>query len=102
MQARKFTRYLTDTSIIFVIDNIIGEHQLFLKDASQGGICFNAHGCIQLGTHLNIKIPVSGGQQNAKGKITWCQPIDNGQCQLGMEFEKQLAISEIEKIFLRH
>ena len=102
MQARKFTRYPTDTSISFVLDNMIGEHQLYLKDASQGGLCFNARGCIQLGTHLDIKMPVSDEELNAGGKITWCHPSDNGQCQLGIEFENLIKLSAIEKIVLTH
>ncbi|MCW8932964.1 MAG: PilZ domain-containing protein [Gammaproteobacteria bacterium] len=102
MQARKFTRYPTDKSISFVIDNMLGEHQIYLKDASQGGLCFNAQGCIQLGTHLHITMPVSSEKHCTKGKVSWCHPSDNGQCQLGIEFEERLNLSTIEKIVLRH
>ena len=102
MQARKFTRYPIDTSISFAIDNMIGEHQLYLKDASRGGLCFNARGCIQLGTDLNVKMPAVDGLHETKAKITWCQPSENGQCRLGVEFEQKLALSEIEKIVLKH
>jgi hypothetical protein len=73
-----------------------------LKDASQGGLCFNAHGCIKPGTHLNIRLPVSSELLDAEGKVTWCQPLDTGQCQLGIEFTNRLALSAIEKIVLRH
>jgi hypothetical protein len=102
MYARKFTRYPTDTPVSFVIDKIIGEHQLYLKDASQGGLCFNAHGCINPGTHLNIRLPVSNKSFAADGKVTWCQPLDTGQCQLGIKFANRLTLSAIEKIVLRH
>ncbi len=102
MRARKFTRYPADTSISFVIDNIIGKHQLYLHDAGQGGLCFNARACIKPGTRLNISIPSSIKSLNTSGKITWCQPIDNGQCQLGIEFEEQVALSTIENMVLTH
>ncbi len=102
MHARKFTRYPTDTSISFVIDSIIGEHQLYLNDAGCGGLCFNAHACIKPGTQLNISIPALAQSLNTTGKITWCQPKDNRQCQLGVEFEQQLPLSVIEKIALTH
>lgn len=102
MQARKFIRYPADTSIFFEIDNIIGEHQLYLKDAGQGGLCFNARGCIRCGTRVNVKIPFSSDSDAAAGKIAWCHPLDNGQCQLGIKFEKKLALSAIEKAVLRH
>ena len=102
MKARKFTRYSGDTSVSFEIDNMIGEHQLYLKDAGQGGFCFNAPGCIKPGTHLNLKIPFSAETNQSMGKIVWCHPSDNGQCQLGVKFEKQLALSTIENVVLRH
>ena len=102
MNARKFTRYPTDTSILFVIDTMIGEHQLYLKDAGQGGLCFNAHGCIELGTHLNIKIPHNKTALKTQGKISWCQPLESGQCQLGIEFEQKLSLCDIEKVVLTH
>ncbi len=99
MNARKYTRYPVDTSVSFEIDHIIGEHQLYLQDAGQGGLCFNAHGCIRCGTHINVKIPES---ETAPGKIVWCHPVDNGQCRLGLKFENKIALSAIEKAVLRH
>ena len=102
MHARKFTRYPTDTSVTFVIDSIMGEHQLYLKDAGQGGLCFNARGCIKPGTHLDIKIPLNDKGFDTVGKITWCQPLETGQCQVGIEFDESLTLSIIEKMALRH
>ncbi|MCP3852287.1 MAG: PilZ domain-containing protein [Gammaproteobacteria bacterium] len=101
MQSRKFTRYPTDFSVSLVIDHMAGKHQLFLKDASQGGLCLNARGCINCGTHLDIKFPTSK-PFNTQGKITWCKPSDTGQCLVGIEFEEKLALSTIERMVLRH
>lgn len=102
MKTRKFTRYATDIPVSIAIDHMIGEHQLCLKDISQGGLCFNAHGCIDRNTHLDIMISFSGQSYNASGKIVWSQPLDTGQCQLGIMFEKQVTQSELEKMVHRH
>lgn len=102
MKTRKFTRYATDIPITFAIDHMIGEHRLYLNDVSQGGLCFNAHGCICRNTHLNITISFSGKSCDASGKIAWCHPLDTGQCQLGIVFEKQVTQSDIEKIIHQH
>jgi len=101
MQSRRFTRYPTNSTVSLVIDHMAGEHQLFLKDASRGGLCFNARGCINSGTHLDIKLPMSV-PFNTQGKITWCKPSDTGQCLVGIEFEEKLTLSTIEKMVLRH
>jgi len=102
MQARKFARYSTDIPVSFVIGDMMGEHQLCLKDASQGGLCLNAHGCIDRGTHVRINFPLSDESYNTDGKITWCQPVDNGQCLLGITFEQLISQSTIDKLMQLH
>ena len=102
MQQRKFTRYPTDIAISFKIDGMAGRHYHYLKDASQGGLCFNGLGCIKLGTHLDIKIPLSNEYCKTHGKIAWCQPLDNAQCLLGIQFDKNVSPAAIDKIDLQH
>lgn len=103
MQARKYTRYPIDTPVSFAIDHMIGEHQICLKDASQGGLSFKARGCIDIGTHLNMSIPAAHDELlNAMGKVAWCQPLENGQCQVGVKFENLLTLLSIVKVVLRH
>ncbi len=102
MKTRKFTRHLTDIPFSFVINNIIGEQQLYMENISQGGLCFNAHACIDRDTHLDIKIPFASQSCKISGKIAWCRPTDTGQCLLGIMFQKQVKQSDIEKMIHRH
>jgi hypothetical protein len=102
MQERKFTRYPTDIAISFKINGMAGRHYHYLKDASQGGLCFNALGCIKLGTQLDIKIPFPEEYCQTHGKIAWCQPLDNAQCILGIEFEKDVSQATISQMDLKH
>jgi len=99
---RKFTRYPADIAVSIRIDGMAGEHVHYLKDASQGGLCFNALGCIKQGTHLDIKIPFSGESCNADGTIAWCQPLNHAQCLLGIEFDNSVPQLEIDQIDLKH
>ena len=70
MQARKFTRYPTDAPISFAINGIIGEHQHYLKDASQGGLCIRSLGCIKPETQLSISVPFADQtRQGERGGI---------------------------------
>lgn len=98
MQARKFMRYPTDIPISFVMDGMIGQHQHYLKNVGQGGLCFYALGCIEPGIHLNISIPFSDESLSTSGKVAWYRPLDNDQCLLGIAFEKFITQSAIEKI----
>lgn len=102
MKTRKFTRFATDIPVSIVIDHMIGKHQFYLKNISQGGLCFNAHGCIDRNTHVDIILSFADQPYDAYGKIAWSQPLDMGQCQLGIIFEKQIAQSDIEKMIYRH
>ena len=100
MQARKFTRFLTDAPISFAINGMIGEHQHYLKDSSQGGLCIKSLGCIKPGTQLNISIPFSDEIRSITGKITWCLPLDDAQYLLGVEFKDIVTQSAIVTKFL--
>ena len=102
MQMRKFNRYATDIPVSFVIDDMMGEHRLYLNDVSQGGVSLKAHGCIDCHTHVKIKFPISDESCSADGKITWCQLLDNGQCLLGVTFEKLIGQSAVEKMVQLH
>ena len=97
MKTRQFTRYSTDIPVSIVIDHMIGKHQLYLQNISQGGLCFSAHGGIDRETHLKINLSFAGHSCDAGGKIAWCKPMEQGQCQLGIKFENQMAQSDIEK-----
>ena len=100
MKARKYTRFPTNIPVSMTIENMMGVHQLCLTDASQGGLSFNAHGCIDRGTRLNVRFPINGGQMT-QGKIAWSQPVESGQCRIGMEFDKMMNRATIEKMVLR-
>jgi len=102
MQERKFNRYPTDVAISFKIDGMAGRHYHYLKDASQGGLCFNALGCIKSGTQLDIRIPFSGEYCKAHGKIAWCQPLENAQCLLGIQFDNSVSQTAIDQIDVKH
>ena len=100
MQARKFTRYPIDAPISFVIDGMIGEHQHYLKDSSQGGLCIKSHGCIKPDTQLSIKVPFSSETSYISGKVSWCLPLDDSQYLLGVEFENIVTQSALVTKFL--
>ena len=102
MKARRFTRYPTDIPFSLTIEGMVGKHQYYLKDAGQGGLCFDSLGCIDRGTHLHISFPLSKKPYDADAKIAWCNPLVNGYCSLGIVFDKSVTQPAIEKVALSH
>lgn len=104
MKARKYTRYPTDAPISLVINTMMGHHQLYLNDASQGGVSFNAHGCIKQGTPLKVSITENDTPSDVvfSGEVAWCKQSNSGLCQLGVKFQKLMTQAAIEKIVLKH
>ena len=102
MKARKFIRFPTNASVSLVIDNMIGIHQLYLNDASQGGLNINAHGCIDRGTLVRIAVSDQDRDAITRGQVAWCQPCGSGYCHLGIKFDQLMNQSSIEKLWLRH
>ena len=100
MKARKYTRFPTNIPVSLTIDNMMGDHKLYLSNASQGGLSFNAHGCIDRGTRLNVRFS-ENDDQVTRGKIAWCQPVDGGQCRIGMQFDTMMNRTTIEKMALK-
>lgn len=102
MKARKFTRYPTDIPFTLGIEGMVGTHQYYLKNAGQGGLSFNALGCINQGTQLHISFPLSKELHDANAKIAWCTPLVNGYCSLGIVFDESVTLTAIEQVALTH
>ena len=100
LQNRKFIRYPSDAPISFVINDMMGEHQHYLKDSSQGGLCIKSLGCLKPKTQLRIRVPFSDEIHYINGKVIWCLPLDDAQYLLGVEFDDILTQSAIVGKFL--
>lgn len=102
MKARRFTRYPTDVPFSLSIEGMVGKHQYYLKDAGQGGLCFDFLGCIDLGTSLNISISLSNELRNTTARVAWCEPLAKGYCSMGVVFDEAVTQAAIEKVLLTH
>ena len=100
MYPRRYTRYSTDIPIRFSSGNMIGEHQVCLKDAGRGGLCLRVGGWIKPGTKIDVCIPFSDAPCKTSGTIVWCQPGTRGCYFMGIAFENIVNQSSIEEIIL--
>ncbi|MCB1868279.1 MAG: PilZ domain-containing protein [Gammaproteobacteria bacterium] len=98
MHIRQFERHPTDIPFKFKLDSMIGEHEHILKDISQGGLRFRAHGGISPGTSMCICIPFAKDPCRLNGKIAWCRKAEQGQYEMGIKFERYMEASALQQI----
>ncbi|MCU7837056.1 MAG: PilZ domain-containing protein [gamma proteobacterium symbiont of Taylorina sp.] len=92
---RRFSRFSTNIPATLVIEGMLGKHKLYLNDASQGGLSFNALAAIKKGTHLQVSFSDSCKTQ---AQIAWCRPLEHCRCQLGLSFDHSIKPSSLDKI----
>ncbi|MCP4285297.1 MAG: PilZ domain-containing protein [Gammaproteobacteria bacterium] len=98
MRIRQFKRHTTDIPFKFKLNSMIGEHEHILKDISQGGLRFRAGGWISPGTDLCICIPFTKEPCRLSGKIAWCHKAEQGQFEMGIEFDRTMKIPVLQQI----
>jgi len=101
MHIRQFDRHPTDIPFKFKLNSMIGEHEHTLKDISQGGLCFRAHGGISPGTGMCICIPFARDPCRLSGKIAWCRKTNQGLYEMGIAFSQTMeapALQQIDRI----
>jgi len=98
MYTRQFERHATDIPFKFKLKSMIGEHEHILKDISQGGLCFRAWGWVAPGTDLCLCIPFAKDPCRLSGKIAWCHKAEQGQYEVGIQFEQILEMPALRQI----
>ncbi len=77
---------------------------ILIEDISGHGIKFIHTKAIDLGTELNLKIILPGGNANkpisVKASTVWCKPANRGTYQIGVNFNKM--DSEDRKRFIEY
>ncbi len=95
---REFIRHPTDVPIIYKFGDIVADKTNFLKNISQGGLCFSSKVYIEEGTTLDVEIPVSHPVFSATGVVVWCRACDDffdvGVKFMDMATEETLRIVE--------
>ncbi|MCB1880398.1 MAG: PilZ domain-containing protein [Chromatiaceae bacterium] len=98
MHIRQFERQATDIPFKFKLNSMIGEHEHILKDISQGGLCFRAHGGISPGTSMCICIPLAKEPCRLSGKIAWCRKTEINHYEMGIEFDQIMQEPALQQI----
>ncbi len=80
---RQFIRHPSDIPIEYNLGDVVAHTREYLKDISQGGLCFRSKLCIAPGTIIHIQIPIREPVFEADGIVVWCRKA-NGHYEVGI------------------
>ena len=72
-ESRKFIRHEADLPIEISLENLVAHKREYLNDIGFGGLSFKAKEEVEVGTLINIKIPLLKPMFEAVGKVIWCR-----------------------------
>ncbi|MFO1372585.1 MAG: PilZ domain-containing protein [Candidatus Competibacteraceae bacterium] len=97
---RQFIRHPADIPIVYDLVDI-GDHEKdYLKNVSEGGLCFRANTYIKVGCAIHISIPIREPAFEITGIIVWCCRT-NGHYDVGVKFKDastEFSIRMVEQI----
>ena len=85
-KSRKFIRHPTDIPVRWSLGAIVppgGEH---LRNISEGGLAFESHHEIPVGSTIEIHIPVAHPEVSLNGEVVWCHPVEDDRFEVGVRF----------------
>jgi len=97
---RQFIRHPSDIPIEYSFSKMVADEREYLKDISQGGLCFRASGNIVPGSAIYIKIPIHKPVFEAHGVVAWCRKA-NGHYDVGVEFKDvstEFSVRMVEQV----
>lgn len=83
---RKFIRHPSDIPIKYELDDVTAYSDEYLKNISQGGLCFFSKIEIAAGTLIHIRIPLLKPVIEVDGFVVWSRRTE-GHYEVGVSFK---------------
>ncbi len=68
---RKYIRHPSNVPIHYTLADVVAHEKEYLKNISQGGLCFSANAPIEPGSSILIQIPIRDPMFEAVGIVVW-------------------------------
>lgn len=97
---RQYIRHPSDIPIQYRFSEIVESEKEYLKNISEGGLCFSSKTAFDIGSQIHIEIPVSDPVFTANAVVVWCKEA-NGQYDVGVkfvDFETETTIRMVEQV----
>ena len=75
---RQYIRHPSDIPIKYSLCEMVLDEGEYLKNISQGGLCFNSKVAVSPDARITIEIPISNPVFSAVGVVVWCKQVDHG------------------------
>lgn len=83
---RRYIRHPSHMPIRFDLPDSMPRAEDFLRNVSEGGVCFASTARLEIGRPIRLRIPVLGETFEATGSIAWCRPAARGY-EVGVAFD---------------
>ncbi|MFC1452779.1 PilZ domain-containing protein [Verrucomicrobiota bacterium] len=98
---RKFIRHPSDIPIEYNLKDVVAHGREYLKDISQGGLCFHSRVKMDPGATIRIQIPIRQPVFEADGIVVWCREVDGHDYDVGVSFgdeKTEFGIRMVEQV----
>lgn len=82
---RRFIRHPSRMPIRFDLHGDAVPRAEYLRNVSEGGLCFASAIALDPGLSICLTIPVFGEQYRVEGRVAWCRPA-SAQFEIGVSF----------------
>ena len=96
-EQRRFIRHPTDIPIEVELADVVSSRSEYLKDISEGGLCFKSAFPLEKGTLINIRIPLVHPVFEATGCVAWCRHAYD-HYDVGVEFTESRAVFRVRMV----
>lgn len=84
----------------FDVRGDVGRRDDYLRNVSEGGLCFATSAALDPGQLLHLEIPVLGQPFEVDGRVAWCRAKDSGY-EVGVRFlspQDSFAVRMVEQL----
>ncbi len=97
---RQFIRHPSTIPIHYQLQEVVGDSKEYLRNISEGGLCFISHSKVELGVMIDISIPLVDPRFHAAGMVVWCHEKPGG-FEVGVHFDNpqvEFAVRMVEQV----
>lgn len=97
---REYIRHPSRMPIRFDVQGDIPRRKEFLRNVSEGGLCFASKIALDVGVTIRVTIPVLGQQFEVEGRVAWCRPSTGG-FEVGVRFttsQDRFSVRMVEQL----
>lgn len=102
---RRFIRHPSGIPIHFSVDKSEALIASPLRDISRGGVCFESHSALRIGSVIQLEIPVQEPAFMTRGTVAWCHE-EGDHYAVGVAFEsasEQFNVRMVEQVcYIEH